>query len=195
MIRRVFLPRHVDKKGAVQPVAPQQLLWLWALWVQLWWVLVLLLRLQLLWPPGPDCRRLSSGLHHRRKWHLLGKQQNRGACLKHCSWPMVRLHLIGAEDVDPDGYPYEIVAQSWGTTAHRRRRSQNVRKPRKDKGKGQARERVLPETAEYVDNLGQVSDSGSSLSSFGSISTDASSSSALTVSDEESGTDSDSDSE
>ena len=50
-------------------------------------------------------------------------------------------------------------------------------------------------TAEYVDNLGQVSDSGSSLSSFGSISTDASSSSALTVSDEESGTDSDSDSE
>ena len=47
--------------------------------------------------------------------------------------------------------------------------------------------------------LGQVSDSGSSLSSggpsFRSISTDASSSSALTVSDEESGTDSDSDSE
>ena len=50
------------------------------------------------------------------------------------SWPMVRLHLIGAEDVDPDGYPYELVAQSWGTTAHRRRRfSQNVRKPRKDR--------------------------------------------------------------
>ena len=112
------------------------------------------------------------------------------------SWPMVRLHLIGAEDVNPDGYPYELVAQSWGTTAHRRRRSsQNVRKPRKDKGKGRTRERVLPETAEYVDNMGQVSDSGSSLSSFGSISTDASSASALTVSDEESGTDSDSDSE
>ena len=74
---------------------------------------------------------------------------------------MVRLHLIGAEDVDPDGYPYELVAQSWGTTAHRRRRSsQNVRKPRKDKGKGRATEHVLPETAEYVDNLGQVSDSG-----------------------------------
>ena len=109
---------------------------------------------------------------------------------------MVRLHLIGAEDVDPDGYPYELVAQSWGTTAHRRRRSsQNVRKPRKDKGKERTRERVLPETAEYVDNLGQVSDSGCSLSSFGSISTDASSASALTVSDEESGTDSDSDSE
>ena len=105
------------------------------------------------------------------------------------SWPMIRLHLIGAEDVDPDGYPYELVAQSWGTTAHRRRRSsQNVRKPRKDKGKERTRERVLPETAEYVDNLGQVSDSGSSLSSFASAS-------ALTVSDEESGTDSDSDSE
>ena len=70
------------------------------------------------------------------------------------SWPMVRLHLIGAEDVDPDGYPYELVAQSWDTTAHRRRRSsQNVRKPRKDKGKERTRERVLPETAEYVDNL------------------------------------------
>ena len=80
VIRRVFLPRHVDKKGAVQPVAPQQLLWLWALWVLLWWVLLLSLRVQLLWPPGPDCRRLSSGLHHRHKWHLLGKQQNRGAC-------------------------------------------------------------------------------------------------------------------
>ena len=50
VIRRVFLPRHVDKKGAVQPVAPQQLLWLWALWVLLWWVLLLLLRVQLLWP-------------------------------------------------------------------------------------------------------------------------------------------------
>ena len=85
VICRVFLPRHVDRKGAVQPVAPQQLLWLWALWVLLWWVLLLLLRVQLLWPPGPDCRRLSSGLHHRHKWHLLGKQQNRGACLKHCS--------------------------------------------------------------------------------------------------------------
>ena len=56
VIRRVFLPRHVDKKGAVQPVAPQQLLWLWALWVLLWWVLLLSLRVQLLWPPGPDCR-------------------------------------------------------------------------------------------------------------------------------------------
>ena len=110
--------------------------------------------------------------------------------------PMIRLHLIGAEDVDPDGYPYELVAQSWGGTAHRRRRSsQNVRKPQKDKGKGRAREHILPETVEYVDNLGEVSDSCSSLSSFGSISTDASSSSAITVSDEESGTDSGSDSE
>ena len=83
------------------------------------------------------------------------------------SWPMVRLHLIGAEDVDADGYPYELVARSWGSTAQRRRRSsQIVRKPRKDKGKGQARERLVPETAEYVDNLEQLSDSGSSLSSF-----------------------------
>ena len=57
MIRRVFLPRHVDTKGAVQLVAPQQLLWLWVLWVQLWWVLLALLWLQLLWPPGPDHRR------------------------------------------------------------------------------------------------------------------------------------------
>ena len=24
------------EKGALQPVAPQQLLWLWVLWVQLW---------------------------------------------------------------------------------------------------------------------------------------------------------------
>ena len=47
MIRRVFLLRHVHKKGAVQPVAPQQLLWLWVLWVQLWWVLLPLLWLQL----------------------------------------------------------------------------------------------------------------------------------------------------
>ena len=62
-------------------------------------------------------------------------------------------------------------------------------------GKGKARERILPETVEYVDNLGQVSDSCSSLSSFGSISTDASSSSGITVVDKESGTDSDSDSE
>ena len=36
MIGRVFQPRHAAKKGAVQPVAPQQLLWLWVLWVQLW---------------------------------------------------------------------------------------------------------------------------------------------------------------
>ena len=62
-------------------------------------------------------------------------------------------------------------------------------------GKGRGRERILPETVEYVDNLGEVSDSCSSLSSFGSISTHASSSSGITVSDEESGTDSESDSE
>ena len=36
MIGRVFQPGHAEKKGAVQPVAPQQLLWLWVLWVQLW---------------------------------------------------------------------------------------------------------------------------------------------------------------
>ena len=32
----VFQLRHAEKKGAAQPVAPQQLLWLWVLWVQLW---------------------------------------------------------------------------------------------------------------------------------------------------------------
>ena len=53
---RRLLPRHVDKKGAVQPVTPQQLLWLGVLSVQLWWVLLPLLWLQLLWPPGPGCR-------------------------------------------------------------------------------------------------------------------------------------------
>ena len=82
------------------------------------------------------------------------------------------------------------------STAHwRRRSSQNVRKPRKDKGKGWAREHILPEIVGYVDNLGEVLDSCSSLSSFRSISMDASSSSGITASDEESGTDSDSDSE
>ena len=59
-------------------------------------------------------------------------------------------------------------------------------------GKGQAKGRILPETVEYVDNLGEVSDS-CSLSSFGSIPTDASSSSGITASDEASGTDSQSD--
>ena len=34
MIGRAFWPRHANKKG-VQPVAMQQLLWLWVLWVQL----------------------------------------------------------------------------------------------------------------------------------------------------------------
>ena len=38
---------YVCTSMCVQPVAPQQLLWLWVLWVQLWWVLLLLLRLQL----------------------------------------------------------------------------------------------------------------------------------------------------
>ena len=64
MISHVFLPRHAEKKGAVLPVAPQQLLWLWVLWVQLWWVLLPMLWPQLLWPPRQDHRYLSSGLHH-----------------------------------------------------------------------------------------------------------------------------------
>ena len=119
MIGRAFRPRHADKKG-VQPVALQQLLWLWVLWV-----LLPLFWLQLLWLPD--------------------------TCQAACT-------------TDTNG-------------------------------KGRARERTLPETVEYVDNLGEVSDSCSSLSSFGSISMDASSSSGITVSDEESGTDSESDSE
>ena len=90
----MFLPRHVDKKGAVQPVAPQQLLWLWMLWVQLWWVLLLLLRLQLLWLPGPDCRRLSSGLHHR---YTVTVKKNLGALAKNkkktVCWTMQRFAL------------------------------------------------------------------------------------------------------
>ena len=36
VIGRVFQPRHAEKKGAVQPIAPQQSLWLWVLRVQLW---------------------------------------------------------------------------------------------------------------------------------------------------------------
>ena len=116
--------RGMPTKKGVQPVALQQLLWLWVLWVQLW-VLLPLFWLQLLWPPD-ICQ---------------------GACTADTN------------------------------------------------GKGRARERTLPETVEYVDNLGEVSDSCSSLSSFGSISMDASSSSGITVSDEESGTDSESDSE
>ena len=52
------------------------------------------------------------------------------------SWGSVRMHLIGAEDVDPDGYPYELVATSWGAQKIRRRKaSQNMRKTRSDKGK------------------------------------------------------------
>ena len=68
MIGHAFRPRHADKKGAVQPVALQQLLWLWVLWVLLpsFW-------LQLLWPPGQDHRHLSSGLHHRHKWKRTGQ--------------------------------------------------------------------------------------------------------------------------
>ena len=112
--------------------------------------------------------------------------------------PVPSLQVLCAKAVLPEVKFTDVVQAVLHFAAcglRRRRSSQNVRKPRKDKGKERTRERVLPETAEYVDNLGQVSDSGSSLSSFGSISTDASSASALTVSDEESGTDSDSDSE
>ena len=99
--------------------------------------------------------------------------------------------MIGAEDVDPDGYPYELVAQSWGATQRRRQGpSQNVRKPRKDKGKVRAMECILPECVEYVDKLGEDSDSCSSLSSFRSIPTHASNSSGITLSEEESGSDS-----
>ena len=36
MIGCVFQPWHAERKRAMQPVAPQQLLWLWVLWVQLW---------------------------------------------------------------------------------------------------------------------------------------------------------------
>ena len=56
-------------------------------------------------------------------------------------------------------------------------------------------ERVLPESVENVDKLGEDSDSCSSLSSFRSIYKDASISSGITLSEEESGTDSECDSE
>ena len=148
--------------------------------LRLYWVVVLLAS-----PSSCDAERAISTLNR-----IVTALRNQ------MSWPMVRLHLIGDEDIDPGGYPYELVAQSRGGTAHRRRRSsQNVGRPRKDKGKGRAREHLLPESVEYVDNLGEVSDSCSSLSSFRSSSTNASSSSASTVTDEESGTDTDSDNE
>ena len=62
------------------------------------------------------------------------------------SWPMIRMHLIGAEDVNTDGYSYTLMAQSCGATERRlRHSSKNVRKPCKDKGKKWREERVLPE--------------------------------------------------
>ena len=92
------------------------------------------------------------------------------------SWPMIRMHLIGAEDVVEEGYPYNMVAESWGATPRQRRRaSQNVRKPRKDTGRRSKDSNTLPASGEYTDNLAEMSDGASSLSSFASITTGSSS--------------------
>ena len=56
--------------------------------------------------------------------YIVTALRNRMSC------PMLWLHLSGLEDVDLDAYPYELMAQSWGGMARRRRRSsQNVKKP------------------------------------------------------------------
>ena len=88
---------------------------------------------------------------------------------------MIRMHLIGAEDVVEEGYPYDMVAESWGATPRRRRRtSQNVRKLRKDTCRRRKDCNTLRASGEYNDNLADMSDGANSLSSFASITTGSS---------------------
>ena len=87
-------------------------------------------------------------------------------------WPMIRMHLIGAEDVVGEGYRYDMVAQSRGATLRRRRRtSQNVRKPRKHTCTWRKDNNTPPASGEYNDNLADMSNGTSSWSSFASITT------------------------
>ena len=78
-------------------------------------------------------------------------------------------------------------AKSWRATPRRRRHtSQNVRKPRKDMGGRRKDSNTLPASSECNDNLADMSDGASSLSSFASITTGSSSGSGSdSVSDNE----------
>ena len=63
-------------------------------------------------PSSCDAERAISTLNH-----IVTALHNR------LSWPMIRMHLIGAEDIVEEGYPYDMVAELWGATPRRRRRT------------------------------------------------------------------------
>ena len=107
--------------------------------------------------------------------------------LRNCmSWGNIRMHLIGAEDLKAEGYPYDWVANAWAAKG-RRRTKHKKRAPHKRKSQKLKRARVLNDVGE--DELGEFSDPASD---FGSGS-GPSSSSLDTVSDTSSGSGCDSD--
>jgi len=94
------------------------------------------------------------------------------------SWGNIRMHLIGAEDINASEYAYEQVAHAWGATGRRYKKHKERKTPqRKARAK---RAKVLEEGGR--DELGECSDfsdfsagSSSSASSFSSISSCSSS--------------------
>mmetsp|Transcript_13822 Transcript_13822/g.24679 ORF Transcript_13822/g.24679 Transcript_13822/m.24679 type:complete len:125 (-) Transcript_13822:240-614(-) len=88
-------------------------------------------------------------------------------------WGTIRMHLIGAEDVKAEGYPFDEVATAWQAVKKRRRIKRKECKPREEKGGKRTKGRAKVLLGEGEDDLSDLSDfgfdSGSSVSSFSSI--------------------------
>jgi len=89
------------------------------------------------------------------------------------TWGNIRMHLIGAEDLKAEGYPFDEVATAWQAVKKRRRIKRKECKPREEKGGKRTKGRAKVLLGEGEDDLSDFSDfdsdSGSSVSSFSSI--------------------------
>ena len=87
------------------------------------------------------------------------------------SWGNIRMHLIGAEDLQAEGYPCDEVARAWQGTKKWRRTERTEREPHQKKHGRNKRAKILlgQGEGELPDFIDFGSDSGSLVSSLNSI--------------------------
>ena len=89
------------------------------------------------------------------------------------TWGNIRMHLIGAEDLKAEGYPFDEVARAWQGVKKRRRIKRKERQAPEEKGGKKRKGRANILLGEGEDDLSDLSDfgsdSGSSVSSLSSI--------------------------
>ena len=94
------------------------------------------------------------------------------------SWKNIRLHLIGAEDINDVEYPYAQVASAWAAAAPRRYTKHKARKTPERKGSTSSSKRAKVLGEGGTDALAKLDDD----SDFGSDCTSTSSFSSISIS-------------